>query len=67
MVGRTSDTFSDSALWCQGSAGFIKSSPTSETLLDIVRCGRVHSGEMGERKTVSVGVHNSQQNLVVRY
>ena len=66
MVGRTSDTFSDSALWCQGS-GFIKSSPTSETLLDIVRCCRVHSREVGERKTVSVGVHNSQQNLVVGY
>ena len=67
MVGRTSDTFSDAALWCQGSAGFIKSSPTSETLLDIVRCCRVHSREVGERKAVSVGVHNCQQNLVVGY
>ena len=56
-----------SGLCCQGSAGFIKSSPTSETLLDIVRCCRVHSREVGERKTVSVGVHNSQQNLVVGY
>ena len=41
MVGRTSDTFSDSALWCQGSAGFIKSSPTNDIiLLDVVRCCR---------------------------
>ena len=66
MVGRTSDALFVSGLWCQGS-GFIKSSPTSETLLDIVRCCRVHSREVGERKAVSVGVHNCQQNLVVGY
>ena len=66
MVRRTSDTLFVSGLCCQGS-GFIKSSPTSETLLDIVRCCRVHSREVGERKTVSVGVRSSQQNLVVRY
>ena len=66
MVGRTSEALFVSGLCCQGS-GFIKTSPTSETLLDIVRCCRVHSREVGERKTVSVGVHNSQQNLVVGY
>ena len=66
MVRRTSDTLFVSGLCCQVS-GFIKSSPTSETLLDIVRCCRVHSREVGERKAVSVGVHNCQQNLVVGY
>ena len=66
MVCRTSDTLFVSALCCQGS-GFIESSPTIETLLDIVRCCRVHSREVGERMTVSVGVQNSQQNLVVEY
>ena len=66
MVRGTSDTLFVSGLCCQGSR-FIKLSPTSETLLDIVRCCRVHSREVGERKAVSVGVHNSQQNLVVWY
>ena len=66
MAPRTRDTLFVSGLCCQGS-GFIKSSPTSETLLDIVRCCRVHSREVGERKTGSVCVRSSQQNLVVEY